>query len=150
VVVDDDPVFLASVRPVLGRLASVVTDVGDSADAVSTIRRLRPDAVLLDLSMPPPDGYQLLAQLAGDPALARLPVVVLTASDRSELDRTRLAHAQAVLGKTHLSTSRLADVLTPALGRATPPSPRQPRDHDPDGPGHPGAPGHGSEGASRA
>jgi signal transduction histidine kinase len=116
VVVDDDPVFLASVRPVLSRLAAVVTEVGDSARAVSTIRRLRPDAVLLDLSMPPPDGYQLLAQLAGDPVLAQLPVVILTATDRSELDKTRLGHAQAVLGKTHLSTTRLADVLAPALG----------------------------------
>ncbi|MBY8880111.1 ATP-binding response regulator [Actinacidiphila acidipaludis] len=158
VVVDDDPVFLASIRPVLGRLSAVVTEVGDSAHAVATIRRLRPDAVLLDLSMPPPDGYQLLGHLAGDPALAQIPVVVLTANDRSELDKTRLGHAQAVLGKTYLSTSRLADVLAPALGGARLPSPRgsggddpadgsagdSPRPHDPARPDGPGA---GADGA---
>ncbi|MBM9508397.1 response regulator [Streptomyces sp. KK5PA1] len=116
VIVDDDPVFLTTVRPVLARLAREVTEVGDSAEAVATIRLRRPDAVLLDLSMPPPDGYQLLARLAQDPELSQLPVIVLTANDRSDLDRSRLAHAQAVLGKTHLSAARLADVLSPVLG----------------------------------
>ncbi|SEN81643.1 ATP-binding response regulator [Actinacidiphila rubida] len=139
VIVDDDPVFLASVRPVLRELASLVTEVGDSAHAVRTIRRLQPDAVLLDLSMPPPDGYQLLAVLAGDPVLARLPVVVLTAGDRSELDRPRLAHARAVLGKTNLSASRLADVIAPALGTVPPLPRRQGPRPDRTGTAHPNA-----------
>ncbi|CAG6398887.1 hybrid sensor histidine kinase/response regulator [Streptomyces cocklensis] len=117
VVVDDDPVFRATVRPVLAELAREVVEVGDSSEAVAVIRRRLPDAVLLDLSMPPPDGYQLLARLADDPGLSRLPVVVLTSNDPSGLENSRLAHAQAVLGKTHLSAARLADVLAPVLGR---------------------------------
>ncbi|SHM07026.1 ATP-binding protein [Actinacidiphila paucisporea] len=116
VIVDDDPVFRATLRPVLAELAREVVEVGDSSQAVVEIRRRRPDAVLLDLSMPPPDGYQLLARLAADPALNQVPVIVLTANDRSGLENSRLGHAQAVLGKTHLSAARLADVLAPVLG----------------------------------
>ncbi|WP_225848862.1 ATP-binding protein [Streptomyces sp. HPF1205] len=122
VVVDDDPAFLVSVRPVLAQLAREVTDVGDSSEAMATIRRSRPDAVLLDLSMPPPDGYQLLALLAEDQELNRVPVIVLSADSGPGLDASRLGHAQAVLGKTHLSAARLADILSPVLG--TSPSPR--------------------------
>lgn len=116
VVVDDDPAFLASVRPVLAQLAREVIEVGDSAEALGAIRRGRPDAVLLDLSMPPPDGYQLLVRLAEDQELNRVPVIVLTANSGPELDTSRLGHAQAVLGKTHLSAVRLADILSPVFG----------------------------------
>jgi signal transduction histidine kinase/CheY-like chemotaxis protein len=119
VVVDDDPAFLATVRPVLDQLAGQVTEVGDSSRALATIRRERPDAVLLDLSMPPPDGYQVLAQLAGDGELNRVPVIVLTANSGPGLDSSRLTHAQAVLGKTHLSAARLADILSPVLDTRT-------------------------------
>lgn len=115
VVVDDDPAFRATVRPVLAELSREVVEVGDSSEAVAVIRRTRPDAVLLDLTMPPPDGYQLLARLADDPGLSDVPVIVLTANDPSGLENSRLVHAQAVLGKTHLSATRLADVLAPVL-----------------------------------
>ncbi|MYS23530.1 Response regulator receiver domain-containing protein [Streptomyces sp. DvalAA-14] len=118
VVVDDDPAFLRTLRPVLARLAHNVTEVVVSAEALAAVRRLRPDAVLLDLSMAPPDGYQLLEHLARDRTLASVPVVVLTATDHEGLDRSRLTHARAVLGKTHLTSGRLAGVLRrPAAGR---------------------------------
>jgi CheY-like chemotaxis protein len=39
-----------------------------------------PDLILLDLNLPRKDGRELLADLKADPALRRLPVVVLTSS----------------------------------------------------------------------
>jgi signal transduction histidine kinase/CheY-like chemotaxis protein len=111
VVVDDDPAFLATLRPALEDLARSITEVTDSAAAVRTIRVHPPDAVLLDLSMPPPDGYQVLDQLAHDPVLADVPVIVVTTTDHEYIDRSRLGHARAVLGKTHLTAARLAGML---------------------------------------
>lgn len=40
----------------------------------------RPDLVLLDLNLPLVDGLHVLAQVAGDPQLSALPVVILTTS----------------------------------------------------------------------
>ncbi|WP_405578542.1 ATP-binding protein [Streptomyces sp. NBC_01190] len=119
VVIDDDPAFLLTLRPVLARLARSVTEVTDSAQALATVRAQRPDAVLLDLSMPAPDGYQLLEHFSRDLTLTAVPVVVLTATDHDSIDRSRLKHARAVLGKTHLTSGRLAGVLHrgPATGR---------------------------------
>ncbi|MFD6418660.1 ATP-binding protein [Streptomyces sp. NPDC060194] len=113
VVVDDDQVFLDSLRPVLQTLADSVTEVTRSSEAMTTIRTHRPQAVLLDLFMPPPNGYRLLEQLARDPELAPIPVLLLTATDHTTLDRSRLAHARAVLGKTDLTAGRLARLLVP-------------------------------------
>ncbi|MFC7796307.1 ATP-binding response regulator [Streptomyces cinereoruber] len=124
VVVDDDPTFVELLRPVLGRVARKVTEVSVSSRAVDVIRAERPDAVLIDLAMPAPDGYVLLQVLARDPETAHIPVVVLTSTDPGEVDRSRLTHARAVLGKTHLTPERiaLALALDPAGPDPTPPA----------------------------
>ncbi|MFB7032535.1 ATP-binding protein, partial [Streptomyces sp. NPDC056295] len=124
VVVDDDPTFVELLRPVLGRVARKVTEVSVSSRAVDVIRAERPDAVLIDLAMPAPDGYVLLQILARDPETAHIPVVVLTSTDPGDVDRSRLTHARAVLGKTHLTPERiaLALALDPAGPDHTPPA----------------------------
>jgi CheY-like chemotaxis protein len=46
--------------------------------------RLRPHLILLDLKMPKVDGLGVLSELKSDPSLRRIPVAVLTSSDRPE------------------------------------------------------------------
>ncbi|MFJ7988371.1 ATP-binding protein [Streptomyces sp. NPDC096351] len=106
-VVDDDATFLDLLRPTLASLADDVTEVTESSRVLDLVRGSPPDAILVDLVMPPPDGYALLTALARDPLTARVPVVVLTSSDPSEVDRTRLTHARSVLSKTHLTRERI-------------------------------------------
>ena len=48
----------------------------------------RPDLILLDLNLPKMDGRQVLVEIKHDPALAHIPVVILTTS---EADRDVLA-----------------------------------------------------------
>lgn len=44
----------------------------------------RPDLILLDLNMPRKDGREALAEIKADPALRRIPVVILTTSVTEE------------------------------------------------------------------
>ena len=44
----------------------------------------RPDIILLDLNLPKKDGRQVLSEIKADPALAQIPVVVLTTSQAEE------------------------------------------------------------------
>jgi CheY-like chemotaxis protein len=44
-----------------------------------------PDLLLLDLNLPLKDGWEVLAEIKDDPALKRIPVIVLTTS-RAETD----------------------------------------------------------------
>ncbi|MFF4169529.1 ATP-binding protein [Streptomyces sp. NPDC001744] len=111
VVVDDDRTFIELIRPVLRRVARNVTEVSVSSRAVDVIRAERPEAVLIDLAMPAPDGYVLLQVLARDPGTAHIPVVVLTSTDPGDVDHSRLTHARAVLGKTHLTPERIGRAL---------------------------------------
>ncbi|MET9256338.1 ATP-binding protein [Streptomyces sp. NPDC003717] len=120
VVVDDDETFLAGFRPLLDRLVASVTLVTDSARAAAAVRAGRPDAVLLDLDMPGPDGYEVRRRLAADPATAEVPVVVLTAAEPADVDHERLPGVRAVLNKSRLTTAQLVTALTR-------PAPRDPR-----------------------
>jgi CheY-like chemotaxis protein len=61
--------------------------VRDGVDALNYLRRAgefghatRPDVVILDLNLPRKDGREVLAEMKSDPALRRIPVVVLTTS----------------------------------------------------------------------
>jgi signal transduction histidine kinase/CheY-like chemotaxis protein len=53
----------------------------DGAAALRTMRTRRLDLVLLDLGLPDSDGYQVLQEKNGDPQLARIPVIVVSARD---------------------------------------------------------------------
>ena len=44
----------------------------------------KPDLILLDLNLPRKDGREVLAEIKKDPALKRIPVVVLTTSRAEE------------------------------------------------------------------
>lgn len=75
-------------RHVLGQaLASAKLDyvaVGSGAEALQQVDKVHPSIVLLDLVMPPPDGYQILRILRARPETRDLPVVVLTALDADD------------------------------------------------------------------
>ncbi len=60
----------------------------------------RPDLILLDLNLPKKDGRAVLAEVKADPALKRIPVVVLTTS-RAEEDVLRAydLHANCYITK---------------------------------------------------
>ena len=53
--------------------------VADGAAALEAARQMRPDLILSDVMMPSLDGFGLLAAIRADPALADLPVVLLSA-----------------------------------------------------------------------
>jgi CheY-like chemotaxis protein len=67
---------------------------GDHAEAP------RPDLILLDLNIPKKDGRQVLEEIKADPALSRIPVVVLTTSQAAEdVARTYALHANCYINK---------------------------------------------------
>lgn len=64
------------------RLPSIA--VGSSVEGLAWLEQNVPSLVLLDLVMPPPDGYDLLRVIRSRASLADVPVVVLTALDADD------------------------------------------------------------------
>ncbi len=80
-VVDDDPDIRDTLREILEAEGHAVITAPHGRAALSVLRKgLRPSLILLDLMMPGMSGWELLALLREDPALADLPVAVLSAA----------------------------------------------------------------------
>lgn len=82
--VDDSEAILNFEKAVLAGLYRFST-AGDGVEALEKIRQLNPDGVLLDLSMPRLDGDEALKVIKADPAIAHIPILVVSSEkDRAE------------------------------------------------------------------
>ncbi len=79
-VVDDEPRAQILLRNLLEVAGYRVICASNGPEALASARQL-PDVVLLDLMMPGMDGYEVCRRLRADPALAAMPVIMLTALD---------------------------------------------------------------------
>ncbi len=78
-VVDDDKKIVRLVQAYLDKAGFTVLTAFDGETALHTIRRERPDLVVLDLMLPDSDGWDITRIVRGDAALAATPIVMLTA-----------------------------------------------------------------------
>ena len=78
-VVDDDREVVRLIRAYLEQAGFEVLAAYDGDTAVHVIRRERPDLLLLDLMLPGKDGWAITRLVRGDPALAHIPIIMLTA-----------------------------------------------------------------------
>ncbi len=82
-VVDDDVSMRDALALSLRLEGYVVHTAGNGLDALLALRtESRTDAIVLDLEMPVMTGWEFRAAQLGDPALATIPVLVLSASGR--------------------------------------------------------------------
>jgi adenylate cyclase len=82
-VVDDDPAARDLLTTNLGREGYRTIQARGGDEALELARKLRPDAITLDVLMPKKDGWTVLAALKADPELRDIPVIMVTvAPDR--------------------------------------------------------------------
>jgi putative two-component system response regulator len=96
-VIDDEPANVRLIERLLAREGYTrVVGTTDSALAVDVFRAFPPDLVLLDLRMPPPDGYAVLELLGQELAEGEiLPIMVLTAETDAESKKRALGAGAA-------------------------------------------------------
>jgi two-component system response regulator MprA len=106
--VEDDHDVRETVAEVLTDEGYVVVTAIDGREALDQLRGgLRPFVILLDLMMPGMNGYQFRLEQRAEPAIADIPVIVLTADRLIEQKSAELA-AAAYLKKP----TALDDLLT--------------------------------------
>jgi DNA-binding NarL/FixJ family response regulator len=98
----------------------VVGQAGDGADAVALTRRLVPDVVLMDLSMPVLGGLEATRLL--HETTPGVPVVMLSAFDDEQLEQQTLATGAVAYLVKGCTFERLRATLDTALTQVTAPS----------------------------
>ena len=98
-VVDDEPDILFTVKTVLEIVGHEVIEAVDGTSALERAWDM-PEAIVLDLRLPDVDGFYVLQELKREPALADIPVMVLSAhSDTTTKQRAAELGAQAYVSK---------------------------------------------------
>ncbi len=81
--VDDEPNILMSIEFILDMEGYEVHTARDGEEALEVAGRIRPDLILLDISMPRKDGYEVCRIIKGCDELAGTKVVMLTAKGQA-------------------------------------------------------------------
>jgi signal transduction histidine kinase/CheY-like chemotaxis protein len=115
VVVDDDVTVRELVERHLERAGFAVVTASGGQEGLRLVRELRPAAVTLDIKMPDLDGWTVLAAIKGDPALANIPVVLMSIID--EKSRGYALGAADYLVKP-VDRTKLLETLTRICGTA--------------------------------
>jgi DNA-binding response OmpR family regulator len=82
--VDDHPDIVRLLQMSLRNEGHTLLSAHDGEEAMAAVRRERPDLVILDVVMPPPDGYRVLNRIKTDPELQDTIVVMLTCRSRAD------------------------------------------------------------------
>ncbi len=123
-VVEDTSSSLVMLTEILEKEGYTVRQAQDGRMALGTVKARKPDLVLLDISMPDMDGFEVCERLKADPVTADVPVIFCSALHDTEFKIkgfsvgavdfvTKPYHSEEVLVrvKTHLELSRLRNRL---------------------------------------
>jgi two-component system, chemotaxis family, chemotaxis protein CheY len=96
-VVEDDAEVRDAISDVLRDAGYRISAAGDGAAAIRALRAgLKPAAILLDLMMPEMNGYEFRTEQRADPAIADIPVIVISAMRIGERAAAALAAAACI------------------------------------------------------
>ena len=114
---DSHPPMLAGVRSLLEGLFEVVVMVADEASLIAAIHRMRPDVVIVDLSLPTSGGANIARRLTRD--FAGLKVIVLSIHDESTAAQQVLAAGVAGFVLKRTAATDLVEAVRAVLGGGT-------------------------------
>jgi len=116
---EDDPMIQKLIRAAMRDSGHEVHMAVDGEEGLAIVRRVRPDLIFSDVSMPKLDGYQLGDALKASPDTAGIPLVFVTASvQRAQIAEAERHGGAGVLPKPFTMAElrkRVADLL-PAAG----------------------------------
>ena len=96
-IADDSRLVLTMLGKALQQAGFTVISAAGGEEALSILRKDKVDAVVLDAVMPQTDGFEACRLIRADPALASLPVMILTGSTSAAAQQSQ---ADLIIEKT--------------------------------------------------
>jgi DNA-binding NarL/FixJ family response regulator len=113
VIVDDDAAFLNVARALLEREGLTVAGIARRcSEAVERAEELRPDVVLIDISLGQESGFDVARLLAGNGHAATL-IMISTHSEADYADLIAESPVAGFLPKTDLSAAEVERIAAP-------------------------------------
>lgn len=134
-IIEDNPANIELMSFLLSAYGHAPLSAADGPRGVAAARSERPDLIACDVNLPGMDGFAVLAELKGDPALAGVPILAVTAlAMTGDREKVLAAGFDGYISKPIEPESFVAELeafLTttpasaPAPAAATPPAPAE-------------------------
>ena len=116
--VEDDPFLREICSKKLAKEGYTVYEAADGAEALSTVKKVKPHIVLLDVILPTMDGFQILKGIRADndKEVSQVPVIMLSnLGQEDDIKRAMELGANDYLVKAHFTTDEIADRINTIL-----------------------------------
>ena len=122
---DDDPVVLKALSLKLKGHGYEPVTAEDGSAAVSAVRKVKPDLILLDITFPPDvahgggvpwDGFLIMSWLQRMEEVKGIPFIIISAGDPAKYEKRALAAGATHFFHKPLHSEELLDVILRALG----------------------------------
>lgn len=110
-IVDDDAVLLESIADLLSLSDFDVLTASNGAEALQILQSRRPDCIISDVMMPELDGYGLLEAIRNHDRWSTIPVILITAYDKSYANRSDDAVAPDALLSKPFDVDQLITII---------------------------------------
>ena len=111
-VVEDDPEINELVGAYVRIAGFEYRAALDGTTALAEVRRHAPTVIVLDLMRPDIDGFEICRRIKGEPGLADIPVIILTALDNKACRREGLECGAADFLTKPFDPDRLIDTIS--------------------------------------
>jgi CheY-like chemotaxis protein len=126
-VVDDNPVIVTALSLKLTSAGYDVVAATDGSEAVSAVRKEKPDLILLDISFPPDvahgggvpwDGFIIIEWLRRIDEAKNVPVIVITGSDTGKIKERALATGAIAFFQKPVDNDSLLELVKKTLSES--------------------------------
>ncbi len=109
--VEDDPDILESVEVTLRMKDYEVATFSQGKGVYDYVRQNRPDLIVMDVMMPPPDGYEVCRQIKSDLETKKIPIILLSArTQKNEIEKGFDAGADRYIPKPFVNEELIRTV----------------------------------------
>lgn len=117
-IIEDEDIVSTLIQKKLSQLGYDVLVSRDGQDGLKTMRKEKPDLILLDMVMPKVGGLEVLEQMVKERKLKNIPVVVISNSGQPvEIDRAQKLGAKDWLVKTEFDPQEVVDKVVKQIGK---------------------------------
>ncbi len=115
-IIDDDEVARYLLQRLLGEASVQFHEAATGPEGLRLAGEVRPAAILLDMSLPGMDGFEVLEALRREPSTRQIPVIIHTSRSLTEQERGRLLpHVVGILSKSGLTREVALELIQRAL-----------------------------------
>jgi len=116
-IIEDDKFLRELIVQKLIKEGYETTEAIDGEEGTKKVNEERPDLVLLDLILPGIDGFEVLTRMKRDPALASVPVIILSnLGQKDDIERGLKLGVAGYLIKAHFTPGEIIEKIKSVLG----------------------------------